>query len=58
MQHNIIIDEIHKYRAEYARQFNYNVKDICLDMQKKQNENKQTLVSFPQRQPVIVANAV
>jgi len=39
MHKDSIINEIHKYRAKYAGQFNYNVEDICKDIQKKQNEH-------------------
>ena len=35
MWKDLIIEEIHKYRDEYSKQFNYNLHDICQDLRKK-----------------------
>nr|VFK25386.1 MAG: hypothetical protein BECKMB1821G_GA0114241_101326 [Candidatus Kentron sp. MB]VFK29144.1 MAG: hypothetical protein BECKMB1821I_GA0114274_100850 [Candidatus Kentron sp. MB]VFK74690.1 MAG: hypothetical protein BECKMB1821H_GA0114242_100849 [Candidatus Kentron sp. MB] len=46
-----IVEEIHKIREEYARQFDYNVDAICKDIQIKQANSGRKLVSFPARRP-------
>ena len=33
-----IIEEIHKYRAEYAKQFNYDIAAMFRDIQAKQSK--------------------
>jgi hypothetical protein len=45
------IKEIRKFREEYARQFNYDVKAICRDIQKKQAKSGRKIVSFLPRKP-------
>ena len=32
-----IVEEIRKYRDEYASKFNYDLHEICQDLRKKQN---------------------
>nr|VFJ48427.1 MAG: hypothetical protein BECKDK2373B_GA0170837_102047 [Candidatus Kentron sp. DK] len=44
-----IVEEIHKTREEYARQFDYDVDAICKDIQIKQANSGRKLVSFPAR---------
>jgi len=46
-----IVEEIHKAREEYARQFDYDVHAICKDIQIKQADSGRKLVSFPARRP-------
>jgi len=46
-----IVEEIHKFREEYARQFNFDIDAICKDIQIKQAEGGRKLVSFPARKP-------
>lgn len=41
-----IIEEIHKYREEYAKKFNYDIDLIFEDLQKKQRESGRKYVSF------------
>nr|VFK21782.1 MAG: hypothetical protein BECKLPF1236A_GA0070988_103166 [Candidatus Kentron sp. LPFa]VFK35018.1 MAG: hypothetical protein BECKLPF1236C_GA0070990_103226 [Candidatus Kentron sp. LPFa] len=49
MWHHPIVEEIHKTREEYARQFDYDVDAICRDIQIKQANSERKLVSFPAR---------
>ncbi len=41
-----IVEEIHKYREEYAKKFNYDIDLIFEDLQKKQRESGRKYVSF------------
>lgn len=41
-----IVEEIHKYREEYAKKFNYDLDLIFEDLQKKQRESGRKYVSF------------
>ncbi len=42
-----IIEEIHKYREEYAKSFNYDLKAIFDDLRKKQIAHGRTVVKLP-----------
>ncbi|MGK7902935.1 MAG: hypothetical protein AB4352_16300 [Hormoscilla sp.] len=42
-----ILEEIHKYREEYARSFNYDLKAIFEDLRKKENAHPEKLVELP-----------
>ncbi len=44
-----ILEEIHKYREEYARSFHYNVKAIFQDLQQKQVASGHKFVRLPIR---------
>ncbi len=44
-----IIEELHKIREDYARQFNFDIHAICKDIQKKQGQSGREIVSFPPR---------
>ena len=46
-----IIEEIHKTREEYARQFNFDIDAICKDIQAKQAKSDREVISFPPRKP-------
>ena len=46
-----IVEEIHKIREEYARQFNFDIDAICKDIQARQAKSNQEVVSFPPRKP-------
>ncbi len=35
-----IVEEIHRYREEYARQFNYDAYAICRDLQRRHEERE------------------
>ena len=49
---NPIIEEIHAYRAEYARQYGYDLRAICDAAKKKQMQSGHEIVSFfEQTQP-------
>lgn len=51
MWHDPIVEEIHKFREEYARQFDFDIDTICKDIQVKQVESGRKLVSFQARRP-------
>ncbi len=42
-----IIEEIHKYREEYARSFDYDMDAIFNDLRNKQNAHQQSVVTLP-----------
>jgi hypothetical protein len=42
-----IVDEVRKAREEYARSFNYDLKAMFDDLQRRQRESGRTMVSFP-----------
>jgi|SaaInl8_200m_RNA_FD_contig_51_210186_length_719_multi_4_in_0_out_0_1 hypothetical protein len=46
-----IIEEIHKYRDNYSKQFNYDLKKICEDIQQRQGQNNRPVV-IPTPRPV------
>ncbi len=41
-----IIDDIRKFRDEYARQFNYDLHAMCLDLRREQDLGGAPVVSF------------
>lgn len=45
-----IIDEIHKFRAEHAKSFNYDLDAMFADWQKRQAESSREVVSLPPKQ--------
>ncbi len=47
MYTNEILEEIHKYREEYAESFQYDLRAIFNDLQKKQLAHKHRLVKLP-----------
>lgn len=42
-----ILEEIHKYREEYARSFNYDLNAIFDDLRKKQIAHGHRVVTLP-----------
>lgn len=44
MYKNEIVEEIHKYREDYAQSFQYDLQAIFNDLQRKQTEHKDRLV--------------
>ncbi len=42
-----IVEEIHKYRDEYAESFHYDLKVICEDLRKKQIASGRKFVKLP-----------
>ena len=47
MYKNEILEEIHKYREEYARSFEYDLRAIFNDLKQKQLAHKDRLVKLP-----------
>ncbi len=47
MYKNEILGEIHKYREEYARSFQYDLREIFNDLRQKQVAHKDRLVRPP-----------
>jgi hypothetical protein len=46
-----ILEEIHRIREEHAKAFNYDLKAICGDLQKRQAASGRKIISKPLRQP-------
>lgn len=46
-----IVEEIHKFRTQYASQFNHDIERIFRDIQKRQAQTGKDLISFPARVP-------
>lgn len=49
MNKDLIVEEIHKYREEYAKRFNDDLHAICQDLRKKQGQGGRQTVSLPPR---------
>ncbi len=47
MYKNEILDEIHRYREEYAQSFQYDLRAVFNDLQQKQLVHKDRLVKLP-----------
>ena len=47
MYKNEIVDEIHRYRDEYARSFQYDLRAIFNDLKQKQLVHKDRLIKLP-----------
>jgi hypothetical protein len=47
MHTNEILEEIHKYREEYARSFNYDLNAMVEDLRKKQIASGHKFVKLP-----------
>jgi hypothetical protein len=41
-----IVEELHKYREEYAKKFNYDLNAIFEDLKRKEAESGRKYVSF------------
>lgn len=50
-----IVEEIHKWREEYAAKFNYDLDAIGADIRKRQAESGREFVRLPSKKPVFVA---
>jgi len=50
-----IVEEIRRYREEYAKQFNYDLWAIYRDLREKQEKSGKKIVSFPPK-PVKAVN--
>ena len=51
MRDDSILDEIHRFREEYAKRFNYDLNAICQDLREQQQKSGHKIVSFPPRRP-------
>jgi hypothetical protein len=49
MWKDLIVEEIHKYRDEYAKQFNYDIHAICKDIRTKQGSDGRRVISLKPR---------
>jgi len=49
-----IVEEIHHYRDEYAKKFNYDLWAIYRDLKEKQDKCGRKIVSFPPKPAKIV----
>jgi len=58
MWEDSIIEEIHKHREDYLKEFNYDLHAICQDIKKKQDQSDRPVIS-PKPRPVnkIIKNA-
>lgn len=50
-----IIEEIHKYREDYLKQFNYDLHAVCQDIRKKENKNERPFIT-PKPRPARKGN--
>ena len=46
-----IVDEVRKVRDDYAKQFNYDLDAICLDLQEKQSRSQGHVVTLAPKRP-------
>ncbi len=49
MKDDPIVEEVRRIRQEYAAQFNYDLRAMVQDLQKRQQEHSDRLVSFPSK---------
>ena len=47
MQNDPIVEEIRNIREAHTAKFNFNLKDICADLKKKEKESGHPVVSLP-----------
>ncbi len=47
MARDPIVEEVRKYRDEYAKRFNYDLDAIFHHLREQQQKSKQSIVSFP-----------
>ncbi|NCS22832.1 MAG: hypothetical protein GPJ15_25340 [Microcystis aeruginosa G11-06] len=52
-----ILDEIHKFREEHAKSFNYDLDAMFVDWQKRQAESGRQVVSLPPKQGLTLSLA-
>lgn len=46
-----VLEEIHKFREEYAKSFNYDIQAIFDDLRQKQAASGRRIISTPLKQP-------
>lgn len=44
-----VVEEVRRIRQEYAAQFNYDLRAIVDDLQKREQQHPERLVSFPHK---------
>jgi hypothetical protein len=49
-----ILDEIHQFREEHAKSFNYDLDAMFADWQKKQSEGGREVVSLPSKRGLTI----
>lgn len=49
MSRDPIVEEIHRYRQEYAARFNYDLDAMCADIESRQGKDGRKVVSLPPR---------
>ena len=47
-----IVEEVRRFRDQYASQLGYDINRIFQDIQKRQAQSRNKLVSFPPRTPI------
>lgn len=52
MGHDEIVEEIHRIRDRYAQSFDYDLKAIFADLQRKQAESGRKVVSLPPKRSI------
>lgn len=52
MWRDLIVEEIHRYRQEYAARFHYDLDAMCDDIESRQGKDGRKLVSLPPRRIV------
>ena len=56
MWKDLLIEEIHQYRNEYAKKFGYDLHVICQDLRNKQGQGGRRVVSLSPRLVKIIPN--
>jgi hypothetical protein len=49
MYQDPIVEEVRKAREEYAKQFNFNLREMVADLQRRERESGRKTVSFAPR---------
>lgn len=47
-----IVEEIHKFREEHAKKFNYNLEAIFKDLKEKERKGGRNIISLPIKRKV------
>ena len=51
MYRDPIVEEVRKVREEYARQFNFNLREMVADLQRRERDSGRKTVSFAPKKP-------
>jgi hypothetical protein len=52
-----IVEEVRAAREAYAARFNYNVREMCKDLQAREQEHPERLASLKPAEPKLPTNA-